>query len=585
MHHTSPPIVDIFFPGFSGVTAALHHLLNGNLDSYAGLLCICGLLMISGKFLCRTVGGFVDTYFTSKTDVHDPDEAYDMLECWFSAQEFAKKACSSLASVDSRRGRALIHPTCDIAAKKPLHFTPWRERLSFRYKGRLLTLQCTQNDLNLFPRKTMTVSCIGRSSQILRDFMNECRVEYLRLSENKTSVFEHYNNGWKRAITRDVRPIDTVVMKEELKQMLLRDIRSFLDPKARSWYANRGIPYRRGYLLYGRPGTGKSSLSMSIAGCFGLDIYVLSLAGVNDGRLSVLFAELPQRCVVLLEDVDAVGTTRTRDTEPDESDLGSEASRNSSKPLGALSLSGLLNVLDGVASQEGRVLIMTTNHIEHLDNALIRPGRVDVKIEFQLADAGVIRKLFCTVFEQSGEELSDTETRDKSNEKVQQLAAQFAAVVPELEFSPADILSFLLANRGSPANALDDAEGWVMNSRKVCPLRLPFLRSYSTLAEGGRRHLRRIGMPYTETEHENVNDFEAFREKRRRETINNDAFGRRGRAFEAGALVIPAQAMLLYLAVEIEVALSSSSNQFSFSKPHDSFIRQAPSHLKWYRIV
>ncbi|KAI8308015.1 mitochondrial chaperone bcs1 [Colletotrichum sp. SAR11_59] len=301
--------------------------------------------------------------------------------------------------------------------------------------------------------------------------MNECRMEYLRLSENKTSVFEHYNNGWKRTITRDVRPIDTVVMNEELKQMLLRDIQSFLDPKARSWYAKRGIPYRRGYLWYGCPGTGKSSLSMSIAGCFGLDIYVLSLAGINDGRLSALFAELPQRCVVLLEDVDAVGTTRSRDADTDESDSGSEVSRSSSKPSGTLSLSGLLNVLDGVASQEGRLLIMTTNHIEHLDDALIRPGRVDKKIEFQLADADVIRKLFCTVFELSEEELSDAETQDKSNEEVRQLAAQFVAVVPELEFSPADILSFLLANRGSPSSALADAAGWVSKSRKGGALR------------------------------------------------------------------------------------------------------------------
>ncbi|KAK2728903.1 mitochondrial chaperone bcs1 [Colletotrichum kahawae] len=229
--------------------------------------------------------------------------------------------------------------------------------------------------------------------------MEECRVEYLRLSKGKTSIFEYYNNGWKRTITRDIRPIETVVMNEDTKQMILADIRSFLDSTARLWYVIRGLPYWRGYLLYGRPGTGKSSLSMSVAGCFGLDIYVLRLAGINDGRLSALFAELPQRCVVLLEDVDAVGITQSREADAEESDSGLEVSRSSPKPRGTLSLSGLLNVLDGVASQEGRVLIMTTNHREHLDKALIRPGRIDKEIEFQLADAEVIIKLFCTVFE------------------------------------------------------------------------------------------------------------------------------------------------------------------------------------------
>ncbi|GKT92428.1 mitochondrial chaperone BCS1 [Colletotrichum tofieldiae] len=260
-------------------------------------------------------------------------------------------------------------------------------------------------------------------------------------------------------------------MNKTLKQLLLQDIQSFLDPRARSWYARRGLPYRRGYLLYGRPGTGKSSLSMAVAGCFRLDIYVLSLAALNDGQLSTLFRELPQRCVVLLEDVDAVGTTQSRVSDADDFDTRPEDSRRSSKPKGTVSLSGLLNVLDGVASQEGRVLIMTTNHIEHLDEALIRSGRVDKKIEFQLADADVVREIFNTVFQQSEVELPDLEKRTDNNEKARRLADQFASQVPELEFSPADIFSFLLANRDSPSGALAEVNAWVSRTRDDKALR------------------------------------------------------------------------------------------------------------------
>ncbi|KAK1470230.1 mitochondrial chaperone bcs1 [Colletotrichum tamarilloi] len=447
MHPPPPPphlfVMDIFFPGFTGLTVTLQQLLNGTMDGYAA----------------------------SRADVYDPDEAYDMLDAWVSGQAFSQDASSSLVTVESRRGRSMaqLHP--DITAKKNLRFTPWGEPLYFWYRGHRLTLRCTQDRASLFPRNTMTVSCVGRSSQVLRDLMEECRVEYLKYSENKTSIFENYNNGWKRTTTRDLRPIDTVIMNEQLKQTLLKDVHSFLDPKARSWYASRGLPYRRGYLLFGRPGTGKSSLSMSVAGCFGLDIYVLSLAAMSDGQLSALFRELPQRCVVLLEDVDAVGTTQSRVSDADDFDSRSEDSRRSSKSHGAVSLSGLLNVLDGVASQEGRVLIMTTNHIEHLDEALIRSGRVDKKIEFQLADADVTRKIFNTVFQQSEEELSDLDNREDSNEEVRRLAGQFAALVPELEFSPADIFSFLLANRDSPSGALAEVEGWVSRTREERALR------------------------------------------------------------------------------------------------------------------
>ncbi|KAK1622891.1 hypothetical protein BDP81DRAFT_506321 [Colletotrichum phormii] len=306
-----------------------------------------------------------------------------MLDAWISSQAFAKDASSSLVSVQSRQGRTLAHFSPENTAKKYLRFTPWGEPL---YKAAF------------FLRKTMTISCVGRSLRILRDLMEECRIEYLKHSENKTSIFENHNNGWKRTITRDLRPIET-------------DLRSFLDPKAQSWYARRGLPYRRGYLLFGRPGTGKTSLSMSVAGFFGLDIYVLSLATMNDEQLG------------------------SRVSEVDDFESQSEDSRRLRKPHGTVSLSGLLNVLDG-------------------------------KIEFQLVDAGVVREIFNTVFYYSEEETPNLKDREASNEEARRLAVQFIAKVPELEFNPADIFSFLLANRDSPLDALAEVEGWVLRTRK-----------------------------------------------------------------------------------------------------------------------
>ena len=88
---------------------------------------------------------------------------------------------------------------------------------------------------------------------------------------------------------KDIRPILTVIMNEEEKMSLVEDIKSFVDPRAQAWYSKGGIPYRRGYLLYVPPGTGKSSLSLSIAGCFDLDIYILNLSGVDDSSLNNLF--------------------------------------------------------------------------------------------------------------------------------------------------------------------------------------------------------------------------------------------------------------------------------------------------------
>ena len=142
------------------------------------------------------------------------------------------------------------------------------------------------------------------------------------------------------------------------------------------WYADRGIPFRRGYLLHGVPGSGKSSLIHAIAGELMLDIYVVSLSSswISDSTLTTLMGRVPARCIVLLEDLDAAftrstsrdstsnGSPETNSTAPAE-EPAEPPSRHSRRhktehlsDVNTLSLSGLLNALDGVAASEGRIL-------------------------------------------------------------------------------------------------------------------------------------------------------------------------------------------------------------------------------------
>jgi chaperone BCS1 len=178
-----------------------------------------------------------------------------------------------------------------------------------------------------------------------------------------------------------------------------------------------------------------------LAGVFGLDIYVISLLDptLTEEELLGLFTSLPRRCVVLLEDIDTAGLKRSDDgplptAPPDhkksEEQGGTEANsddKRSKKPRDdnkdelerrflelarelkrgsdssdkkeGISLSGLLNAIDGVASHEGRVLIMTTNKPEKLDEALIRPGRVDLQVAFTNATQEQARELFVRMYE------------------------------------------------------------------------------------------------------------------------------------------------------------------------------------------
>jgi chaperone BCS1 len=122
--------------------------------------------------------------------------------------------------------------------------------------------------------------------------------------------------------------------------------------------------------LHGNPGSGKTSYIQALAGHFNYDISILNLGdrGLTDDRLAHLLVNLPSRSILLLEDIDAA--FRKRD-ESDPRYIGLES----------LTLSGILNALDGVGSAEERIVFMTTNYPERLDAALIRPGRVDMKVE------------------------------------------------------------------------------------------------------------------------------------------------------------------------------------------------------------
>ena len=125
-----------------------------------------------------------------------------------------------------------------------------------------------------------------------------------------------------------------------------------------------GIPWRRGYLLYGPPGNGKSSLITALAGVLHKSVCVLNLASgiLTDESLTNLLTDAPEGSLILLEDIDAIFVGRKKDAET------------------KLSFNGLLNALDGVTAQQGRMVFMTTNHLEKLDPALVRPGRCDVHL-------------------------------------------------------------------------------------------------------------------------------------------------------------------------------------------------------------
>jgi len=180
---------------------------------------------------------------------------------------------------------------------------------------------------------------------------------------------------WSRVRELAPRTLDSVILPDAQRDRIVADLARFLASEA--LYARVGVPWHHGLLFYGTPGCGKTSLAGALASHFGLDVHLVTLSDLDgDDRLVQLLGTVDPRSVLILEDIDVVSAATDRDD----------------NRKGA-TLSGLLNALDGMATPHGLITIMTTNDLDALDPALIRPGRADLIEEFLPLDNRQARRM------------------------------------------------------------------------------------------------------------------------------------------------------------------------------------------------
>lgn len=545
--------LEALIPGYGIVSQIIFHLLGFDIGlTISGCLVVYGL-SIGGRIFYYKCYDLFSSYLMSNIQIEDDDTLFGQIMEWVSEQRMTKKSRSLKAvtkwvsawheSEEERNAgdddvldESGIFNYEKWASTIPPQYEPNFGSDHFWFEGTLFFFTRTRREKQVRSMwgnsedQYLDISCVGRSTEPIKELLNHIKTWTLSKDSKMTAINrpapkeERKDYAWDRQTLRPSRPMSTVSLDQEQKAKIVIDINEYLHPASARWYAARGIPYRRGYLFHGPPGTGKTSLSFALAGIFGLDIYCISLmeVGLTESDLNKLFADLPRRCIVLLEDIDSAGLRRPDElteskekkseesTNDDSSDDGSITKINKSDATPAvpvpgqptvgfkslISLSGLLNALDGVASHEGRVLIMTTNCPEKLDAALIRPGRVDLQVHFTLATQDQSRDIFRRMYsadhddnEDQSSESTTTKTTEKKTskgesktakedadflelltrkpvydivapEKLQEMAEEFASQIPDGKFSPAEIQGFLLTRKKEPRRALDEVAKW-----------------------------------------------------------------------------------------------------------------------------
>jgi chaperone BCS1 len=296
------------------------------------------------------------------------------------------------------------------------------------------------------PWETITLTTLYSHRHIFESLFKEAHDMAARSQEGKTVIYHARVAQWERfGQPRRKRPLASVILDAGVKERIVADVRDFL--ASAQWYYDRGIPYRRGYLLYGPPGTGKSSFIQALAGELDYDIAILNLSerGLTDDRLNHLLTIIPARTLVLLEDVDAAFANRRRQTDAD----GYQGAN--------VTFSGLLNALDGVASSEERIVFLTTNHVERLDEALVRPGRVDMTVRLDEATRYQVEQLWDRFY---GDLEDSSRDREIFCKKLSSLGVidMDKGQRPNRGTSTAALQGLFLDNKGDMEGAIQSAE-------------------------------------------------------------------------------------------------------------------------------
>ena len=248
----------------------------------------------------------------------------------------------------------------------------------FFIKYRLFWMNRSQLDSSGSERQKdqVSISTFGRSHQPLKDIVTAFAP---KKDDTVLKVYRLDMYGeWISYAKSRKRPMGSVALAKTLKDSMIEKIQHFKDN--RDWYYNKGLPHKVTFLVHGQPGTGKTSLIKALASHFNMNIGIININAVSDKLLESGLASTPKNSMIIIEDFDSAVATRDRSIPKETEEYTS------------LTLTGLLNTLDGAIPLDDCVVFLTTNHLDQIDPAIYRKGRVDHLVAIDSVNSEDVRE-------------------------------------------------------------------------------------------------------------------------------------------------------------------------------------------------
>ena len=298
--------------------------------------------------------------------------------------------------------------------------------------------------------------------KLLEQFVKVCMEkyqEYVKNNSQKRFIYQNMNGKWQNVCEQVDRMSDTIVLKNNDKETLMDELTFFLNNK--EWYINHGFIYSLGVLLHGSPGTGKTSFIRYISSISNRNTHYLRLNQIkSEDEFNKLIQDVKLTdSVLVMEDIDCAGKIvhsrektleKTHNDEPKlyENDKSNNikiiVEKEDKKPQiipENITLDVLLNMLDGILTVPGQIIIMTTNHKEILDKALIRPGRIDISLELGKCDNDMLIRLYKKFYKLV---------------KIDDKTVQQINLIEPMKYSPAEVMNIFRRNKNNSEAALKE---------------------------------------------------------------------------------------------------------------------------------
>lgn len=359
---------------------------------------IIGAILAWGRGIPGAIWSFLKRVFTLEVRFNSDSADYEVIQRWVAqnmVREFWSRRFVFQTEIefdhDEWREKAKSR---SLTAGYGQHFGMWEGRPCLIHRSIEEANQTKEFKENL------EITFLGRDRKMVHRFAEKLREVTGTQAERFENVPLFINDGgyWNRMGKLPLRHMNSVITANKAGDHIVEIIRDFESKKEE--HHRMGLPHHLGIMLHGVPGTGKSSLIHAIATETQRKVHYLNLGSVDDdGELTRLLSSARTnwgRAILAIEDIDAAGVKVKRESKPvagaskkakkskkgkkKEEEGGSASSEDSDSKV---SLSALLNVLDGMLCPDGLVVVATTNHYDKLDPALIRSGRFDHTIELK----------------------------------------------------------------------------------------------------------------------------------------------------------------------------------------------------------